>query len=210
MFIVLGVSETKYEVKQVIKLIVWEIWPPSDLLSLEWSYCSWCIMSDMYQMSEYSILNIVDTPAYISESYQNKKWRLGLLKQFLHLHSIGPHLSFTSDELFTRIFVLLAKINKTKVTNNHKLKSRLIVHRRKYYFLLFTNLTICVQTILFSLSPTGNYNCLVNSEIECHHKINLTFTFVCRFLERVLWFLIPLDWLKVGQIRRVNVLRHLT
>ena len=43
------------------------------------------------------------------------------------------------------------------------------------HFGLCSNLTICVQTILFSLSPTGNYNCLVNSEIGCHHKTIATF-----------------------------------
>ena len=36
----LEVYETKYKVKKVINLVLGKIWPPSDLLFLEWSYCS--------------------------------------------------------------------------------------------------------------------------------------------------------------------------
>ena len=37
----LGVYETNYKVKQVKNLLLGKIWPPSDLLFLEWSYCSY-------------------------------------------------------------------------------------------------------------------------------------------------------------------------
>ena len=36
----LGVYETNYKVKKVVNLSLGKIWPPSDLLFLEWSYCS--------------------------------------------------------------------------------------------------------------------------------------------------------------------------
>ena len=36
----LGVYETNYKVKKVQNLSLGKIWPPSDLLFLEWSYCT--------------------------------------------------------------------------------------------------------------------------------------------------------------------------
>ena len=36
----LGVYKTNYKVKKVINLLFGNIWPPSHMLFLEWSYCS--------------------------------------------------------------------------------------------------------------------------------------------------------------------------
>ena len=36
----LGVYETNYKVKYVKNLVLGKIWAPSDLLFLEWSYCT--------------------------------------------------------------------------------------------------------------------------------------------------------------------------
>ena len=41
----LGVHETNYKVKKVKNLLFGKIWPPSDLLFLEWSYCICYLLS---------------------------------------------------------------------------------------------------------------------------------------------------------------------